>query len=66
MKATELRGLSESDLEAKVKDLSEELFKLKFQHSIRQLDNTAKLAELRKDIARVNTVLSENRANNRI
>jgi large subunit ribosomal protein L29 len=61
MKSKELRELSGEDLTAKEKDLAEELFKLKFQHGIRPLENTAKLRQLRKDIACVKTVLSAKR-----
>lgn len=59
MKISDIRSLSSSELEAKASDLAEALFKLKFQHGIRQLENTAKLAEIRKDVARVKTVLRE-------
>ncbi|MFO7605637.1 MAG: 50S ribosomal protein L29 [Desulfurivibrionaceae bacterium] len=61
MKASELRGLTVADLVAKEKDLAEELFKLKFQHGIRPLENTAKLGQLKKHIARVKTVVGEKR-----
>lgn len=61
MKSKELRELSGEDLTVKEKELSEELFKLKFQHGIRPLENTAKLRQLRKDIASVKTVLSAKR-----
>lgn len=59
MKASALRELSIDDLAAKEKDLAEELFKLKFQHGIRPLENTAKLGQLKKDIARVKTLVGE-------
>ena len=58
MKSKELRELSGEDLRTREKDLAEELFKLRFQHGIRPLENPAKLSQLRKDIARVKTVLS--------
>lgn len=61
MKASELRELSIDDLMAKENDLAEELFKLRFQHGIRPLENTAKLRELKKDIARVKTLVGEKR-----
>ncbi len=61
MNSKELRELSGEDLTAKEKDLAEELFKLKFQHGIRPLENTAKLRQLRKDIACVKTELSAKR-----
>ena len=62
MKAKDLRELSNEELSAKERDLREELFKLSFQHGVRQLDNTAKLRELRKDIARVKTVIHAKQA----
>ncbi len=61
MKISDIRQLTENELASKASDLAEDLFKLKFQHGIRQLENTAKLTELRKDIARVKTILSEKR-----
>ena len=61
MKAAELRELSIADLAVKEKDLSEELFKLRFQHGIRPLENPAKLEQLKKDVARVKTVAGEKR-----
>ncbi len=62
MKAKELRALSSEDLRKKERDLREDLFKLKFQHGIRRLENPARLAQLRRDIARVKTVLNEQAA----
>lgn len=62
MKAGDLRDLSADELAKKDQDFSEELFKLKFQHAIRPLDNTARLRQLRKDIARVKTVINQKRA----
>lgn len=59
MKAKELREMSPEDLRKKEQDLREDLFKLKFQHSIRRLENPARLAEISKDIARVQTVITE-------
>lgn len=59
MKAKDLRNMSAEDLQKKEQDLREDYFKLRFQHGIRQLENPARLAELRKDIARVQTVLNE-------
>ncbi len=62
MKATELRAMSAEDLAKKLADLKQELFNLRFQHAINQLDNPHKIADVRKDIARVMTVLSEKNA----
>ena len=59
MKAKELREMSAEDLKKKEQDLREDLFKLKFQHGIRRLENPARLNQLRKEIARVQTVLNE-------
>lgn len=61
MKINELRELSGDDLTAKCKELSEELFKIRFQHGIRPLENPAKIRQIRKVIARVNTVLNAKR-----
>ena len=58
----ELRALSADELNAKLKDLKEELFNLRFQHAINQLDNPQKIVEVKKNIARVMTVLSEKNA----
>jgi large subunit ribosomal protein L29 len=57
MKAADLRDLTREELQAKLKEVSEELFNLNFQHSRQQLDNTARLPQARKDLARVKTVL---------
>ena len=59
MKTKELRALSVDDLVKKEQDVREDLFKLRFQHSIRRLENPAKLPVLKKDIARIQTVLTE-------
>jgi large subunit ribosomal protein L29 len=57
MKAADLRDLTQEELQAKLKEVSEELFNLNFQHSRQQLDNTSRLGQARKDLARVKTVL---------
>ena len=59
MKATEIRALSAQDLNKKLADLKTELFNLRFQHGVNQLDNPLRLVEVKKDIARVKTVLKE-------
>ena len=59
MKIKDIRSIAQSDLRVKATDLAEELFKLQFQHSIRPLENPARLKQLRKDIARIKTVISE-------
>ena len=62
MKAAELRAMSVEALEGKLKELKAELFNLRFQHAINQLDNPQKIVEVKKNIARVMTVLSEKNA----
>ena len=61
MKASELRSLSETELEQKSKELRDDLFNAKIRRSTEQLENTAVLGQLRKDIARVETLLTEKR-----
>ena len=56
---SKLREMSEEELAAKERDLREDHFKLKFQHGVGQLENTGRLNQLRKDIARVYTILNE-------
>ena len=58
----ELRAMSAEQLNAKLKELTEELFTLRFQHAINQLDNPQKMVEVKKNIARVMTILSEKNA----
>ena len=60
MKASEVRDLTTAELESKLKDLKAELFNLRFQLAINQLDNPMRISALKKDIARVKTVLREN------
>jgi large subunit ribosomal protein L29 len=59
MKAADLRDLTLDELLAKMKEVNEELFNLGFQHSTQQLENTARLGQARKDLARLKTVLHE-------
>jgi large subunit ribosomal protein L29 len=59
MKAAQLREQSVAELEKTLSDLEEQLFKLRFQKSTGQLENPVKMREVRKDIARVLTVLNE-------
>ncbi len=59
MKASELRESSVDELEIKLKDLKEELFNLRFQLAINQLENPARIKAVKKDIARVSTVIRE-------
>ena len=60
MKAQEIRELTPAELESKLKDLKAELFNLRFQLAINQLDNPMRISAVKKDIARVKTVLREN------
>jgi large subunit ribosomal protein L29 len=59
MKAADLRELTAEELQAKLKELEEEVFNLKFQVASQQLENTARLKESRRDIARLKTVMRE-------
>ena len=59
MKAAEVRAMNKADLEKKLSELKAELFNLRFQHAINQLENPMRLVEVRKDIARVKTALRE-------
>jgi large subunit ribosomal protein L29 len=59
MKPEQIREMSVDDLRGKERELQEQLFRLRFQKSIGQLDNALKLRETRRDIARVKTVLRE-------
>jgi large subunit ribosomal protein L29 len=59
MKASEIRSMTSEELEKKLKELKNELFNLRFQHAINQLDNPHKIGDVKKDIARVMTVLRE-------
>ena len=62
MKASELRTKTCEELEAMLKDLKSELFNLRFQHAINQLENPHKIADTKKDIARVMTIIAEKKA----
>ncbi|MEH3032722.1 MAG: 50S ribosomal protein L29 [Aeromicrobium erythreum] len=57
--AAELRGLDAEGLETKLREAKEELFNLRFQNATGQLDNTARLKTVRREIARIYTVLRE-------
>ena len=62
MKAEEMRKMDAEQLNAKLKELKGELFNLRFQHAINQLENPHKMVEVKKDIARVMTVLQQKNA----
>jgi large subunit ribosomal protein L29 len=57
--ARELRELDEDELETHLREAREELFNLRFQHVTGQLDNNARLGQVKKDIARISTLLRE-------
>ena len=59
MKVSEIRGLGQEELTKKLKELKEELFNLRFQHAINQLDNPHKIQDTKRDIARVMTIMHE-------
>lgn len=59
MKAKNLVELSPNELDVKLKELKVELFNLRFQHATNQLDNPMRLVSVKKDIARVKTILRE-------
>ena len=59
MKAEEIRSLSENELNAKLAEMKKDLFMLRMQHATNHLDNPLKIPALRRDIARVKTVIRE-------
>ncbi|OGD18970.1 MAG: 50S ribosomal protein L29 [Candidatus Aminicenantes bacterium RBG_16_63_16] len=61
MKPQELKELSDDELRTKEKELGDQLFKLRFQHTLGQLENPMKLRNIRREIARIKTVLDEKR-----
>ncbi len=67
MKASELekiREMSENEMQGRLKDLKTELFNLRFQHAINQLDNPMRLKAVKKEIAIIKTILRENELKN--
>jgi len=64
MKINEIRSLGINELKQKNSELVEELFRLRIRHASGQLDSTAMLSRLRKDIARIRTVLKEKEVGN--
>ena len=65
MKATEIRKMSAAELESKLGDLKKDLFQLRLQHATNQLENPIKIAEVKKDIARVKTMIREQQLTSR-
>lgn len=61
MKANDIRKMGEVELKQKRESLTQELFNLKFQLNTGRLENTGKLGAIRRDIARINTILTESR-----
>jgi large subunit ribosomal protein L29 len=59
MKTKDIRDLTTAEIEVKIKSLKEELFNLRFQLATGQLENTARVSEVRKEIARMKTVIRE-------
>lgn len=59
MKASELRDMTTEELGKELASLKEELFNLRFQHAINQLDNPLRIKAVKKDIARILTVMGE-------
>jgi len=59
MKASEIRKMSAEELNAKLVSLKKDLFFLRMQHATNQLDNPVKIAEVKRDIARVKTIIRE-------
>jgi large subunit ribosomal protein L29 len=62
MKAAELRGLSDADLQKRLNDSRQELFNLRFQLATRKLENTARIRVVRKDVARLLQILGQRQA----
>ena len=59
MKAAEIREMTTAELEAKLLELKKDLFMLRMQHATNQLDNPIKIQSVKRDIARVKTILRE-------
>jgi large subunit ribosomal protein L29 len=62
VKATEIRAMTKEELDAKLAELKKELFNLRFQHAINQLENPHRIEDVKRDIARVMTILHEKNA----
>ena len=59
MKATDVRNMSAAELETKLVDLKKDLFQLRLQHATNQLDNPIKINQVKRDIARMKTIIRE-------
>ena len=64
MKANEIRKMSAAELDAKLVELKKNLFMLRMQHATNQLDNPLQIAVVKKDIARIKTLIRENETKN--
>ena len=64
MKANDIRKLSAAELDAKLAELKKDLFMLRMQHATNQLDNPLQIAAVKKDIARIKTIIRENETKN--
>ncbi|NOR14226.1 MAG: 50S ribosomal protein L29 [Candidatus Aminicenantes bacterium] len=62
MKPSEFRELSDEELETKEAELKDRLFKLRFQHAVGQLENTMRLKDIKRDMARIYTIRREREA----
>ena len=60
MKASDVRKMSAAELETKLGELKKDLFQLRLQHATNQLDNPIRIAQVKRDIARVKTIIREN------
>ncbi len=59
MKASEIRDMNPDEMQSKISDLREELFNLRFQHEIGQLENPQRMKQTKRDIARIETIIKE-------
>ena len=59
MKAKEIREMSREEMVQKLEELKKDLFNLRFQHATNQLDNPIKIVAVKRDIARINTIIRE-------
>ena len=65
MKSSEIREMNPEEMQRKISDLKEELFNLRFQHEIGQLENPQRMKQVKRDIARINTIRREVQVKNR-
>ena len=65
MKSSEIKEMNLDEMQRKISDLKEELFNLRFQHEIGQLENPQKMKQVKRDIARINTIRREVQVKNK-